>query len=56
MKTNLQANLCTGFGTLLAMLPQLDASDLLKTAVLAAVGAVISFLVTSLLQRLFNRK
>lgn len=56
MKDNLQVNLCTGFGTLVAMAPQLDASDILKTVLLAVIGAVVSFLVTLLMQRLFKKK
>ncbi len=46
----------TGSGTLLGLLPQLDAGDLLKTVVLAALGAVVSFAVTLLLQRFVRKK
>ncbi len=56
MKENLRVNLCTGFGTLLAILPQLDAADLLKTVILAIVGTLASFLASLVLQRLFRKK
>lgn len=46
----------TGSGTLLGLVAQLGVHDLLKTAILAAIGAVVSFVVTVLLQRLFRKK
>ena len=55
MKT-LQRSIGTGSGTLLSVLPQLGMHDVLKTAVLAAIGAAVSFVVTLLLQRLGKRK
>ena len=43
-------------GTLLAIVGVVDPSDMLKTAVLAAIGAVVSFLVSTILKRLFKSK
>ncbi len=45
-----------GGGTLLSVLAQLGTHDVLKTAVLAAIGATVSFFVTLLLQRLARRR
>ncbi len=45
-------------GTLLTILANINQQDLIKTAILAAVGAVVSFLVTMALKvviRLFKR-
>ncbi|MFC3198242.1 hypothetical protein ACFOET_11525 [Parapedobacter deserti] len=56
MKTNHQLGLGTGGGTLLSVLAQLGVHDIVKTAVLAAIGAVVSFAMTLLLQRWAKRK
>jgi hypothetical protein len=42
----------TAGGTLLSVMPQIGADELLKTAILAAVGAIISFAVSLVLHRL----
>ena len=56
MKTNnVQLSIGTGGGTLLSVLAQLGMHDIVKTAVLAAIGAVVSFAVTWVLQRLRAR-
>jgi len=53
MKTNsAQLGVGTGSGTLLSVVAQLGMHDMVKTAVLAAIGAVVSFAVSILLQRL----
>jgi len=56
MKDDLRLGIGTGSGTLLSIVGQSGVHDLLKTAALAALGAVVSFLVTLLLQRIFHRK
>ena len=57
MKTdNLRLGMGTGSGTLLSALAFIDASDVLKTIVLAAIGAVVSFMVSWLLQRVVSRR
>jgi len=42
-------------GTLLTVLVNINSADLLKTGVLAALGAVVSFIVTLLLKLLIKR-
>lgn len=56
MDTNLQLRIGTGSGTLLSIIGTLGMDDLLKTVVLAAVGATVSFAMTLLLQRLQRRR
>lgn len=52
MKTaNAQIGLGTGGGTLLSAVAFIPTDDLLKTIVLAAIGALVSFAVSWLLQR-----
>lgn len=46
----------TGGGTLLSIVGQLGLHDVLKTAVLAAIGATVSFAVTWALQRWGRRR
>ena len=41
-------------GTLLAIVGVVDPNDMLKTAVLAAIGAVVSYVVSTILKRLFK--
>lgn len=50
--TNATRCLGTSGGTLLSVVAQLGMHDMVRTAVLAAIGAVVSFAVTLLLQRL----
>jgi len=56
MKTNQQLGIGTTGGTLLSVIGQLGVHDMLRTALLAAIGAVVSFIVTWLLQRLWRRR
>jgi hypothetical protein len=44
----------TAGGTILAIVGVLDPSDMLKTAILAGIGAVVSFGVSAILKRLFR--
>jgi hypothetical protein len=43
-------------GFALSVIPNLTSSDVLKTIVLACIGAVVSFVVTVLLKRLTSKK
>ena len=43
-------------GTFLAFVGVLDLGDMLKTAVLAAVGAIVSYVVSAAMKRLFSRQ
>lgn len=57
MKTaNFRLGVGTGSGTLLSVLAQLGTHDMVKTAVLAAIGAVVSFAVTWALQEWQRRR
>jgi len=56
MKTNQQLGIGTTGGTLLSVIGQLGVHDMLRTALLAAIGAVVSFVVTWLLQRLWRNR
>lgn len=51
MKIDHRLGIGTGGGTLLSVIGQLGLHDMLKTAVLAAIGAVVSFAVSWALQR-----
>ena len=54
--TNFQLGVGTSGGTLLSVVAQLGAHDMMKTAALAAIGAVVSFAVTWVLQRWRRRR
>jgi len=58
MDTNFHSDTRAGTlgGTALVILAQLNLSQILETAVLAAVGAVVSFLVSLALKRLLRRR
>lgn len=56
MKASQQVGIGTTGGTLLSIVGQLGVHDMLRTALLAAIGAVVSFVVTWLLQRLWRRR
>ena len=56
MKANQQLGIGTTGGTLVGIIGQLGMHDVVKTAVLAAIGAVVSFAVTLLLQRFTQRR
>ena len=43
-------------GTILAIVGVVDPGDMLKTAIIAAIGAVVSFIVSAILKRLFKAK
>ena len=42
-------------GTILSIIPHLDAGDVIRTLILATVGAVVSFLVTQALKWMKKR-
>lgn len=56
MRIDHRLGIGTSGGTLLSVLAQLGMHDVLKTALLAAVGAVVSFAVSWVLQRWGRRK
>jgi len=54
--TNAQLGIGTGGGTLLSVMGQLGMHDIVRTVLLAAIGAVVSYAVTWALQRRSRRK
>lgn len=54
--TNLQLSIGTGSGTLLSVLGSIGIHDVLQTATLAAIGAVVSFAVSWVLQRVARKR
>ncbi len=54
----MRLNLCSGTagGTVFSVLVQLHSGDVLRTALLAAIGAVVSFGVSWLLQQVTRRR
>jgi putative flippase GtrA len=46
----------TAGGTLLVLLIHISSEEVLKTAVLAAIGAVVSFLVSFVLNRIIRKR
>ena len=55
MKANYSISVGTVSGTVLSTLPHLSSGDIIKTIVLAAVGAAVSFLVSYWLRNYFKR-
>jgi hypothetical protein len=59
MESNMQpersARMGTAGGTLLVMLLQLNSSELIRTSVLAAIGAIVSFVVSLALKWLVRQ-
>jgi mannitol-specific phosphotransferase system IIBC component len=45
----------TATGTILSVIPNVESADLLRTLVLAIVGAVVSFIVTQLMKWILKR-
>ncbi|MFA9195939.1 hypothetical protein AAGV33_16140 [Flavobacterium sp. FBOR7N2.3] len=55
MTANNHTLMGTAGGTFLSMIPNIQSEDIVKTAVLATVGAVVSFMISLLLKSL-NKK
>jgi mannitol-specific phosphotransferase system IIBC component len=55
MTTNNSTLVGTAGGTFLCIVPNLNSADVLKTVILATVGAVVSFMI-SILLKWINRK
>ena len=52
MEANISLKTGTAAGTLLSIVPNLHSEDILKTVVLALIGAVVSFTATLILKML----
>jgi len=55
MTTNNHTLMGTAGGTFLSVLPNLHSEDLLKTVILAALGAIVSFIISMLLKYLIKK-
>jgi mannitol-specific phosphotransferase system IIBC component len=55
MLPNNQTLVGTAGGTFLSILPNLTSEDIMKTVVLAAVGAVVSFMISMVLKSLHKK-
>lgn len=47
---------CTASGTFLSVLPNLHSEDVLKTIILATLGAIVSFIISLLLKFLIKKQ
>jgi|LakMenE01Jun11ns_1017448.scaffolds.fasta_scaffold8309433_1 uncharacterized membrane protein (UPF0136 family) len=56
METNISLRIGTASGTLLSVVPNLLSEDVVKTIILAVVGALVSFAVSLLLKGLTKFK
>ncbi|MFT3795214.1 hypothetical protein [Flavobacterium sp.] len=52
MEANISLKTGTAAGTLLSVIPNLHSEDILKTVVLAVIGAIVSFTATLILKML----
>jgi hypothetical protein len=56
METNISLRIGTASGTLLSIAPNILSEDIVKTTILAVVGAIVSFAVSLLLKGLTKSK
>ena len=56
METNISLRIGTASGTLLSVVPNILSEDILKTTILAVLGAIVSFAVSLLLKGLTKSK
>jgi uncharacterized membrane protein len=56
MNTNIQLKIGTASGTLLSISPGIFTQDIVKTIILAVVGATISFIISLLLKKITKSK
>ena len=56
METNISLRVGTASGTLLSVVPNILSEDIVKTTILAVVGAIVSFAVSLLLKWLTKSK
>jgi hypothetical protein len=56
METNISLRIGTASGTLLSVVPNILSEDIVKTTILAVVGAIVSFAVSLLLKGLIKSK
>ena len=56
MRTDIHLKIGTASGTLLSISPTIFTQDIVKTIVLAVIGATVSFMVSLLLKRITKRR
>jgi hypothetical protein len=56
MHTSLSVKVGTAGGTFLSIVPNIHSADVLKTVVLAAVGAVVSFTISWILKWILKKR
>ena len=56
MRTNIQLKIGTASGTLLSISPGIFTQDIVKTIILAVVGATVSFMVSYFLKKITKHK
>lgn len=56
MRTDLHLKVGTASGTLLSISPEIFSQDILKTIILAIIGATVSFLVSYFFKKITKRK
>jgi hypothetical protein len=56
MRTDLHLKVGTASGTLLSVSPVIFTHDIVKTIILAVIGATVSFIVSLLLKKITKRK
>mgnify|MGYP000238792614 FL=1 len=56
MNTNIQLKVGTASGTLLSISPGIFTQDIVKTIILAVIGATVSFMVSYFLKKITKRK
>ncbi|PKB15121.1 hypothetical protein CLU82_0181 [Flavobacterium sp. 5] len=55
MQSSNSSLVCTAGGTFLSILPNIDSVDILKTIILASIGAIVSFTISLLLKILIRK-
>lgn len=56
MRHNVSLSMGTASGTVLSVIPNIMSADILRTVILAFVGAIVSFTVSLILKKLFKPK
>lgn len=56
MRHNVSLTAGTASGTLLSIAPNVTSADIIRTVVLAIIGAVVSFMISVVLKALFKPK
>jgi uncharacterized membrane protein YgaE (UPF0421/DUF939 family) len=56
MRHNVSLSVGTASGTVLSVIPNIMSADILRTVILAFVGAIVSFTVSLILKKLFKPK